>query len=295
MEQSKYLLKYYKNNNPVIERLMLQKRMSIRITILIICSLTFFAMLIFSNASKFKGEISLIDTLVPLKIIMILSTIIGIIGLIFLIVSFISKKTIFPKVSFTIKRKLFVFLDWFSILPICVVIAFFCFSYLFIITPVSGNSMMPNIKNGEYVFVLYNKEITKGDVVVLEVNEKDNYFVDETSHYIKRIIGMPGDKIQWINGQLYVNGTIYPEIYFPDGYLDNIVTENFYGMFKYIDEKGHQKETDVIPEGYYFVMGDNRKTGESKDSRDISLIPEKNIVGVAMYHMNFIIPNGKIK
>ena len=59
MEQSKYLLKYYKNNNPVIERLMLQKRMSIRITILIICSLTFFAMLIFSNASKFKGEISL--------------------------------------------------------------------------------------------------------------------------------------------------------------------------------------------------------------------------------------------
>lgn len=91
-------------------------------------------MLTFSDASKFKGEISLIDTLIPLKIIMMISSIIGLIGIISLLVSLVSRNHFnhfFTKIPFKIKRSIFVLLDWFSILPICVVITFFLL-FLFI-------------------------------------------------------------------------------------------------------------------------------------------------------------------
>lgn len=296
MNQDKYLIKYYKNNNPVTERIAIKKKIITRTLILIICSIVFFVMLTFSDASKFKGEISLIDTLIPLKIIMMISSIIGLIGIISLLVSLVSRNRFnhfFTKIPFRIKRSIFVLLDWFSILPICVVITFFCFSYLFIITPVSGDSMIPNISNGEHVFVSYNKEIQRGSVVILEVNQNDNFHIDETSHYIKRIIGLPGDKVKWTGNKLYINDEEYNESYFPKDYFGTAATNNFDGLFRYIDENGNEQMTEIIPEGYYFVMGDNRPI--SKDSRSIGLIPKRNIIGVATYHMNFIIPRGKIK
>ena len=296
LNQDKYLIKYYKNNNPVTERIAIKKKIITRTLILVICSIAFFVMLAFSDASKFKGEISLIDTLIPLKIIMIISSIIGLIGVISLFLSLISRNYFhhfFIKIPFKVKRSIFVLLDWFSILPICVVITFFCFSYLFIITPVSGDSMIPNISNGEHVFVSYNTEIKRGSVVILEVNKDDNFHIDETSHYIKRIIGLPGDRVKWINNKLYINDEAYNEPYFPKDYFGTAATNNFDGLFRYIDENGNEQVTEIIPEGYYFVMGDNRPI--SKDSRSIGLIPEKNIIGVATYHMNFIIPRGKIK
>lgn len=227
---------------------------------------------------------------------MMISSIIGLIGIISLLVSLVSRNYFnhfFTKIPFKIKRSIFVLLDWFSILPICVVITFFCFSYLFIITPVSGDSMIPNISNGEHVFVSYNKEIQRGSVVILEVNQNDNFHIDETSHYIKRIIGLPGDKVKWINNKLYINDEEYNESYFPKDYFGTAATNNFDGLFRYIDENGNEQMTEIIPEGYYFVMGDNRPI--SKDSRSIGLIPKRNIIGVATYHMNFIIPRGKIK
>ena len=183
------------------------------------------------------------------------------------------------------------------ILPICATIAVFCYSYIFVITPITGTSMNPTIDNGENVLVSYLDNIDQFDVVVLKVTPEDNFEVFESSYYIKRIIGLPGQTVTWIDKVLTIDGEVVNESFFPDDYLDSISvsnSSNFYGNFRY-KENNEIKNSFVIPEGYYFVMGDNRHDGGSKDSRLIGLIPEKNIVGVAKCHLKGIIPWGKIK
>ncbi len=287
-------------NEPQVinEKNILNKKSLIKYTIIfILTSIIYFLMTAFSKISRFKGEVTITDSLEPLKYIMIISIILGVIGLIIIIIDII-KKNIINKLSINIKKVIYTILDWFSILPMCVVITVACFSYFFIITPVEGQSMEPTIKNGEHVFVSYNTKIKAGSVVVLEVNENDNANVYGTSYYIKRVVGMPGDTVEWKNGQLYINGI-------PNDYLSKEVLDDFningiddFSMentFYY--ENGVKKIPNnyVIPEGYYFVMGDNRNSGASHDSRKIGLIPEKNIIGVATQHMKYIIPRGKIQ
>lgn len=293
MYQDHYLKRYYKNNNPLLSQLTIRKRIFKRLWIFIITSVLYFIMISFSNFGKLSGELTIGDTLSILHYMMVASACIGGIGLIVMVL-FYCQKDLLKGLSYQIKSGIFTFLDWFSVLPICIFITIFCFSYLFIITPVSGTSMMPTIEDGEHVFVLYHQKIEHGSVVILEVNEEDNFDVRKSSHYIKRVVGCPGDTVEWKNKQLIINGQVVEESYFPDDYLTSLITTDFEGPLRYKDEKGQLVETARIPEGYYFVLGDNRSIGGSHDSRAIGLIPEKNIIGVATYHMRFIIPRGKI-
>ena len=128
---------------------------------------------------------------------------------------------------------------------------------------------------------------------MFEVNKEDSIYEGETSFYIKRIIGLPGDKVRWENNILYINDEPYEEDYFEKGWFGTSTTNPFDGIFKYVDETGTIQTTDVIPDGYYFVLGDNRAV--SQDSRGIGLVKEENIIGVATHHMNYIIPRGEIK
>lgn len=300
MKQDNYLIRYYKNNNEMRERVYLKKKMFYKTLILLICSILFYAMINFSSINKFQGEVEVISSLHAFRIIMLISFIIGILGVVFLIIYKCFPNTdLFSNISFYKKRLIYTIVDWFSIIPICIVLAIFMFSYIFIITPVSGDSMMPNIKDGEHVLVRYNEKLERGKVVIVEVNEKDSIYSGETSYFIKRIIGMPGDSVKWENNKLYIYNEseglkgIYEEKYFEEGYFGNSYTNPFNGTFEYKDEFGIIKTTTVIPEGYYFVMGDNRPI--SNDSRDIGLIKEENIIGVATHHMNVFIPNGEIQ
>lgn len=287
MDRSKYLENYYKENNPLVARLTIDRKLIKCILICAITTLIYLFMIIFSRVSKFKGDVTFSNSITFLTVIMIITAIIGFIGIVILIVEKIHPK-LFSKIAFKTKQGIFNVLDIFVILPICIVLTIFCFSYLFIITPVEGISMEPTISNGEHVLVLYNKKIAKNEVVILEVNSNDNEY-RTTEYFIKRIIGVPGDTIKWdenthtfkLNGetvasrginQIDTNGVFYKEN----------------GTKKYLNEKNDY----VIPEGYYFVMGDNRLN--STDSRQIGLIPEKNIIGIAVEHMNYIIPKGKI-
>ena len=136
----------------------------------------------------------------------------------------------------------------------------------FIITPVivSGNSMKPNLNDGELLLVKkigYNeKTIKRFNIVVIKKDKEE---------IIKRVIGLPGEHISYKNNKLYVN--------------DKLVTEDY----THLDTKDFNLEEictcSTIPEGKYLVLGDNRPI--SKDSRSIGLIDEKDIIGKSVFRL----------
>ena len=125
----------------------------------------------------------------------------------------------------------------------------------FIVTPaiVDGASMDYTLEDGQLVFInkfVYNvKDVERFDIVVLN-NEEDN------DRIIKRIIGLPNEKIEYNNNQLYINGKLVEQNYEVEQ------TEDF---------------TVVTKENEYFVLGDNRNV--SKDSRMLGNFNKKDIVG----------------
>ncbi len=142
------------------------------------------------------------------------------------------------------------------LVAVCVL---FIFLYVVSFQQVVGPSMKPNYLEGE-VFLL-NKikyrfsEVKRFEVIVLNS--------DQAKFMIKRVIGLPGDELEYKDDQLYINGKSMKEEFSKTGKTDN------YSLKKINIEK--------IPEGYYFVVGDNREN--SQDSRYFGLIKKKDIVG----------------
>ncbi len=167
---------------------------------------------------------------------------------------------------------------------------------------IPSGSMMPTLEVGD--FILVNKftygvrlpvlrtkviplgEPERGEVVVFKYPQQPE--VD----YIKRIIGLPGDRVRYENKQLLINGQLIPQrmigIYPGDGPQGRMVgaqllEEDLEGVVHAIlqrpEANGPEGEI-VVPEGHYFVMGDNRDN--SNDSRYWGFVPEANLVGRAI-------------
>jgi signal peptidase I len=150
------------------------------------------------------------------------------------------------------------------IVPIVVLVRFF------IVSPfeVRGVSMLPTLHEGDLLLVdkltLRFREPERGDVVVLVAPEP----AETKQYYVKRIVGLPGEKIQFKNGKVVIYNAANPQgLTLDESYIPkNFVTE------------GLTSEPVSIPDGSYYTLGDNR--GSSKDSRYWGTLPRWNIVGV---------------
>ncbi|MFD0051125.1 signal peptidase I [Actinomycetes bacterium NPDC127524] len=160
--------------------------------------------------------------------------------------------------------------SWVKALAIAVILAFVIRTYIFAPIVVDGESMMPTLQDHERIvlnkFGTKINDISRFDIVVFHATkEKD---------FIKRVIGLPGDHIEYRNDTLYVNGKKYKEPYL-DKYKKQMSGEPLTADFSLEDVTG----STTVPKGQLFVMGDNRQN--SMDSREIGTISVDKIVGKA--------------
>lgn len=135
---------------------------------------------------------------------------------------------------------------------------------------------------GIWEWVLPYQRIQRGDIVVF------HFPIDPTLHVVKRVIGLPGDHVHLENSRVWVNGVAIPEPYvtyepsFADGFRDNFPTDLYSdpGVSQqwWMEMRRDVENGDlVVPEGRYFVLGDNRNF--SSDSRYWGFVTRDHIVG----------------
>ena len=177
-----------------------------------------------------------------------------------------------------------------------VVIAIFVITFIVQAFQIPSGSMKDTLLVGDYLLVnklcyggkglgdhlMPYQKIARGDIIVF------HYPVDPTQHFVKRVIGLPGDRLRLVNKKVFVDGKPLEEPYVH--FLEppnNLFRDNFprtdipaYGLegkwwleMRKLVEDGQL----IIPEGHYFVMGDNRD--DSQDSRYWGFVPRENIIG----------------
>ena len=165
---------------------------------------------------------------------------------------------------------------WDLLHDVSITVLFCFFIVTFVAQPVrvQGASMQPRIEDNERILVnkfIYRVQgIARGDVVVFY------YPRDPSVSYIKRVIGLSGDRVEIISGAVLVNGQAIEEPYLSSAYRDS------YDMPQTVVESGH-----------YFVMGDHRSS--SMDSRSFGSVPEKYIYGKATFCVWPIAKTGRVR
>jgi len=213
--------------------------------------------------------------------------------------------------------------EWTAGLFPIIVCIFLLRSFLFEPFKIPSGSMIPTLAVGDLILVnkfhygirlpvlntklVDHKAVKRGDVIVFR------YPVDPRADYIKRVVGLPGDTLAYLNKRLTINGqpvatTALPDYYDEDSLryaqqwqevlgdkphrvlTDKAVPPFVMGSFEHPHAQACQYTAEgvqcIVPAGHYFVMGDNRDN--SQDSRYWGFVPDENIVGRAFFvWMNF--------
>ena len=187
-------------------------------------------------------------------------------------------------------------LEWGVALLVAVFIALLIRYFIFTPTMVMQTSMYPTLKEGERLYLSrmirnFDQMPERGDIITFEqpdafpaegtvtayynkhegvVDNFVRYFLEIGKRsFIKRVIALPGEHIEIASGKVYINGEILEEDYLVDGLETTNLDGEYYNL--------------TVPEGYIFVMGDNRDG--SQDSRAFGCIPFDKIEGKVLFRM----------
>ncbi|HBR68459.1 MAG TPA: signal peptidase I [Rhodospirillaceae bacterium] len=204
--------------------------------------------------------------------------------------------------------------EFFRTALVAVILALLIRTFMYEPFNIPSGSMKPTLEVGDYLFVskpaygyskhsfpfsfapiegrIFSKEPQRGDIVVFKLPA--NPRID----YIKRVVGLPGETVQVRDGRLYIDGVIVPrepvglqhikdehrgEVT-PMEYIETLPGGVIHSIYEESDAQGYDNtELFVVPEGHYFMMGDNRDN--SQDSRapegGVGYVPFENFVGKA--------------
>ena len=179
------------------------------------------------------------------------------------------------KINFAVVKEV---LSWTVEIALTLLIAFTFVYFIGLRTSVVGQSMSKTLNGGDQILV--NRFVYKvtdpktNDIVVFlpNGNEKSHY-------YVKRVIGVPGDKIQIKNGAVYVNGELFDEK------VDTAA----------IEDAGLASEEITVGEDEYFVLGDNRNSSEDSRYANIGNVKREYIIGKAWFRISPLRKIGFIK
>ena len=177
-----------------------------------------------------------------------------------------------------------------------VVIAIFVITFIVQAFQIPSESMENTLLVGDYLLVnklcyggaglgdhvMPYQKIRRGDIIVF------HYPVDPQQHFVKRVIGLPGDRLRMVNKKVLINGKALDEpyvrflepannLYRDDFPRTDIPAPNMEGSWWLQMRKLVEDGELIVPQGHYFAMGDNRD--DSQDSRYWGFVPQENIIG----------------
>lgn len=217
--------------------------------------------------------------------IVIAVTVIGFLLLAAQIVFYVLKRDKILKIAKTIN-------EYVQVLLVAIILVEFVFTFIMFPATVSQNSMMPTLSPDDKLIIRCTDNINNKDIIVFEYDEeiqKVNVGIQNKELLIKRVIAKEGQTFKYIGKQLYIDGVLVEDEFAVVGHdglsLKDVCEKN--GM---LDECLQEDGTYIIPEGWYFVMGDNRQYTSNNhplsiDSRSFGLVHESQIFGKVEYRI----------
>jgi len=154
--------------------------------------------------------------------------------------------------------------EWLIAIGMAVLLFFVLRTFVFRVAHVSGTSMLPTLENGDMVilnrFTVVFGTPRRGDIVAFQYPE------NPSEHHIKRIIGIPGDVVDFNDGRFFINGA-----YLVDDFSDEIIWSMVDTVFPL-----------TVQDGYFFVFCDNRNGSRDSRHADVGTIPVDEMVGRAV-------------